>query len=211
MESPQEIWPPALFIDTVKTLYTNAETRAIVNGEISKPFKVQRGVQQGNPLSCLLFIIAIEPLSTLIRSSDKLNGLEIQISKNKIQRAIVSLFADNTTVFLWETDALPNLFEILDTWCQASRAQFNIQKTVIIPVGNKNYRSTLATSRRPSSIADAIADNITILADKTPTRILGAMIGNKIDYMTGWPTILEKISKSLKQWENSTPQWKVKG
>lgn len=188
---------PALFIATVKTLYTNAETRVIVNGEISKPFKVRRGVRQGDPLSCLLFIIAIEPLSTLIRSSDKLNGLEIRISENKIQRAIVSLFADDTTVFLRETDALPDLFEILDTWCQASGARFNIRKTVIIPVGNENHRSTLVTSRRPSSNANAIADNITILADKTPTRILGAMIGNKIDYMTGWPTILEKISKSL--------------
>lgn len=35
---------PLLFIDTVKTLYTNAETKVIVNREISKPFKVQRGV-----------------------------------------------------------------------------------------------------------------------------------------------------------------------
>lgn len=78
-------------------------------------------------------------------------------------------------------------------------------KTVIIPVGNETYRSTLVTSRHPNANANAIADEITILEDKTPTRILGAMIGNKIDYMTGWPKILEKISKSLKQWEKFNP------
>jgi hypothetical protein len=48
----------------------------IVNGEISEPFIVTRGVRQGDPLSCLLFNLVIEPLACLIRNSD-LKGVRV--------------------------------------------------------------------------------------------------------------------------------------
>jgi Reverse transcriptase (RNA-dependent DNA polymerase) len=50
---------PIHFINTVKYLYASAETHVIINGEISSPFRVCCGVQQGDPLSCLLFNLAI--------------------------------------------------------------------------------------------------------------------------------------------------------
>lgn len=54
---------PNCFIKTVKSLYENARTVVIINGVTSAPFNVSRGVRQGDPLSCLLFNIAIEPLA----------------------------------------------------------------------------------------------------------------------------------------------------
>jgi len=41
------------------------------------PIKVERGVQQGDPMSCLLYNMAIEPLATALRASTKLNGIKI--------------------------------------------------------------------------------------------------------------------------------------
>jgi hypothetical protein len=58
------------FCNTIKSLYTNAETVVMVDGEISESFIISRGVRQGNPLSCLLFNLAIEPLACLIRNSE---------------------------------------------------------------------------------------------------------------------------------------------
>lgn len=46
---------PHPFTDTVKALYRNAYTRVAINGELSTPFQVTRGVRQGDPLSCALF------------------------------------------------------------------------------------------------------------------------------------------------------------
>jgi exonuclease III len=57
---------PDKFINIVKSLYENAETQVMVNGVLSSPFKVSRGVRQGDPLSCLLFDIAIEPLANML-------------------------------------------------------------------------------------------------------------------------------------------------
>ena len=51
------------FQKTVKFLYKNAETSVMINGVLSKPFNVTRGVRPGDPLSCLLFNITIEPLA----------------------------------------------------------------------------------------------------------------------------------------------------
>lgn len=68
---------PAPFIKTVKALYTHAYTRVAINGILSTPFRVTRGVRQGDPLSCLLFDLAIEPLACLIRNCPDIRGLDI--------------------------------------------------------------------------------------------------------------------------------------
>lgn len=57
---------PDKLIQTIKTLYSNAYTSIIINGVAGIPFRVTRGVRQGDPLSCLLFNIAIEPLSKML-------------------------------------------------------------------------------------------------------------------------------------------------
>ena len=57
---------PANLINLIKALYKNARTTVILNGTLSPPFPVERGVRQGDPLSCLLFNLAIEPMSKLI-------------------------------------------------------------------------------------------------------------------------------------------------
>jgi Reverse transcriptase (RNA-dependent DNA polymerase) len=58
---------PVHFINTVQYLYASAETQVIINGEISQPFHVLHGVRQGDPLSCLLFNLAIESLAAMLR------------------------------------------------------------------------------------------------------------------------------------------------
>ena len=67
---------PASFIRTIKGLYADAQSVVIVNGETSEAFRVVRGVRQGDPMSCLLFNLAIEPLACALRNSN-LIGFEI--------------------------------------------------------------------------------------------------------------------------------------
>ncbi|KAE9396834.1 hypothetical protein BT96DRAFT_780838, partial [Gymnopus androsaceus JB14] len=88
-------------------------------------------------MSCLLFDLAIEPLAASIRKSDLKGFNDIPGVKEKL---ITNLFADDTTVFLNEEDGLEDLEKILDNWCMASTAVFNIAKTQILPIGKKEYR-----------------------------------------------------------------------
>ena len=88
---------PLMFIKTVKTLYTNAHTHVAINGKLSPPFKITRGVRQGDPLSCALFNLAIEPLACTLRDDPTLAGISIPGFEEKI---IISMLADDTNLYL---------------------------------------------------------------------------------------------------------------
>jgi hypothetical protein len=136
---------PQIFIKTIKALYSNAYTQVAINGVMSSPFKVTREVRQGNPLSCLLFDWAIEPLACTLRNSEHLQGYNIPNITNKI---IVNLYADNTTIFLSKNNKYKDLEQILLKWCLASEAKFNIEKTEIIPIGSKNHREQVISTHK---------------------------------------------------------------
>ncbi len=192
---------PSPFIATVKSLYEHAQTRVMVNGFLSSPFKVTRGVRQGDLLSCLLFDLAIEPLAEMLRCSG-LKGLSVPGSE---ERLIANLFADDTTTFLHEDDNLEDLMGLLENWCLASGAWFNVTKTKIIPIGDKDFRKNLINSRKTKEEFEPIPENIHIVEENEAIRILGAWFGNDIPEDTAWAPILEKIDQSLTRWEMSHP------
>lgn len=62
---------PELFISSVKSLYSDAYTTVYINGVASStPFHITCGVCQGDPLLCLLFDLAIEPLAEMLQQPD---------------------------------------------------------------------------------------------------------------------------------------------
>ena len=136
---------PHTFTNTIKSLYENAHTMVAINSIFSKPYKVTCGIKQGDPLSCALFDLAIEPLACRLRSDQRLHGYNIPGSEGKL---IISLFADNTCIFLSKNDRMDNVQSILDEWCQASEARFNIGKTEIIPIGSLNHCNQVITTRK---------------------------------------------------------------
>ncbi|KAJ6554397.1 hypothetical protein B0H19DRAFT_852533, partial [Mycena capillaripes] len=85
-------------------------------------------------LSCLLFSLAIEPLACMLRNSN-LKGYKVPNLREKL---VTTLFADDTTVYLFEQDSYEELEAIL--WCRASSAKFNSGKTEVIPIGSPEYR-----------------------------------------------------------------------
>ena len=188
---------PPRFIKTIKALYTGAETSVMINGELSKPFPVIRGVRQGDPLSCLLFNIAIEPLAEHIRQAPQLRGIPVPGRREYLK---IKLFADDTTVFLSEEDKLDDLQSLLTDWCSVSGARFNIEKTEIIPLGNQTQRETTRVQRRTNDSDNRIPQNIRIAKEGEPVRILGAWLGNGIDQATTWAPIMEDCRKRLKRW-----------
>jgi hypothetical protein len=192
---------PKHFTYTVRTLYENADTVIVINGVISEPYKVTRGVRQGDPLSCLIFNLAIESLAAALRTSP-LQGLQIE---GESERLITTLFADDTTIYLAEHDSFDTLQAILRKWCHVSGTKFNIKKTVVIPVGSPAYRQTVLQTRKLDTHHNPIPPEIEIAHDGTPTRILGAYVGNGISQLAVWTPVLEKIDAKLQQWGKSYP------
>lgn len=192
---------PEKFIATLKSLYTSAETKVMINGNLSSPFKVTRGVRQGDPLSCLIFNIAIEPLANMLRKSN-IKGFEIPGVTEKV---ITTLFADDTTVYLSQFDSFSTLNQILDKWCIASGARFNVDKTEALPIGSPEFRENFIATRKLNPNEPPLPSSIHIAQDQEPVRILGGWVGNNVNQATVWSKILDKAKDSLERWGRSNP------
>ncbi|KAL1945502.1 hypothetical protein VTO73DRAFT_2353 [Trametes versicolor] len=192
---------PECFIATVRTLYGAAESTVMLNGVISSRFRIVRGVRQGDPLSCLLFNLAIEPLACALRQSS-LKGISIP---GLASRLITTLFADDTTVFLSAADNYADLWIILDGWCRAARARFNASKTELIPIGPKTYRESVSARRTMSPDAVSLPPSLRILREGEATRSLGAWVGSDFEQATPWGAVTETIRGNLERWAKRNP------
>jgi len=189
---------PSSLIKTIKNLYENAKTRVVVNGVIPRGYNVNRGVRQGDPMSCLLYDFAIEPLACAIRKSN-LKGIEINGIK---ERVIVTLFADDTLVYMKQTDDLKILKKIIQTFCKASTARFNIEKTEYLPIGTPEFRANFSETRKLNDKAgNSIPENIVIVKDGQSMRTLGAWVGNKVDQMEKWTQMIQKQKEIMDVWQ----------
>ncbi len=79
---------PTNFINLVDNMIKGSYTRCLVNGFLTERIPLNRGVKQGDPLSPLLFNIAIEPLACMLRNT----------LKPKIYPRIL-LYADDIAIF----------------------------------------------------------------------------------------------------------------
>jgi hypothetical protein len=194
---------PNQFISTVESLYRSATTRVAINGMLSTPYKITRGIRQGDPLSCLLFDIGIEPLACMIRKDENIRGMTIHGIRDPIK---ITLFADDTNLFLSHNDRLDDVWGILREWCQASGAKFNTEKTEIIPIGSPDHRQTIVETRRiHQDDNNPLEATIKIAKDGDAVRILGAWIGNRTDDATPWEPTLDKMQKKLEIWGKTHP------
>ncbi len=196
---------PEAFTRLIQSLYKNAATSVMINGILSQSYRVYRGVRQGDPLSCLLFDLAIEPLSAMIRKS-RIEGFNIPRA-NEVLKAV--LFADDTTVYLSSNDDFSTLQNVLDTWCSAAKARFNIQKTEIIPIGTAAYREEMAATYRTTGSWKNYPRNVHIAQDGEAVRILGAFFGNGVNQTDIWSLVLTKIVAMRKPLMQVIARWRT--
>ncbi|KAG1443446.1 hypothetical protein G6F56_010671 [Rhizopus delemar] len=106
-----------------------------------------RGLRQGDPLSPLLFNLAIEPLLRSIWSSRLIPGFQIS---NSIRPESISTFisppplkamayADDVIVFLNKPNELQALLRIVLVYGQASNAQLNRDKTLAVSLSGEPH------------------------------------------------------------------------
>ena len=81
---------------------------------------MERGVRQGCSLSGLLFVIGIEILAKAIKNDTAIKG--IHVGEKEIK---VSLYADDTTVFVCDLASVFHLLTLLDKFKNLSSFEIN--------------------------------------------------------------------------------------
>lgn len=82
----------------ISNLWGTTSSTFLLNGQPGKKLSHCMGVRQGDPLSPVLFLLALEPLHRLFKLAQELGGLE-RLSKG-CEAFRVSLYADDAAVFI---------------------------------------------------------------------------------------------------------------
>lgn len=169
------------FLSWLNILYNNAGSRVNVNGHLGEIFKQARGVRQGCPCSALLYVAFIEVLACAIRKNKNIRGVMLPGGES----LTMSLYADDTVLYLENDWSLKEAMTVIDAFSCASGAKVNKGKSQVKYVGKWSDRG-----EAPCDLALC----------RGPITILGISYGNNDDAATNWETRLTKVTAKLNLW-----------
>ena len=149
LSTASKIGIPVTLLNWIQILLSDLTARLNLNGYLSDPISIKCGIRQGCPLSMLLFLIGIEPLTQKILASSKIQGISIGTSSLK-----VSHYADDLTLFISSPQSFSEIREIIEEFSSFSGLKINHSKTSIISNSStllSSFRSTFPQGKTLSS------------------------------------------------------------
>ncbi|KAF0688978.1 hypothetical protein As57867_019446, partial [Aphanomyces stellatus] len=168
---------PQVFVDMVRVLYSDRRSKILVNGHLSKSVRLHRGVLQGDPLSPLLFVIALEPMCQLLRQNP---GYGIKTG-DTVHTG--SYFADDYQLYAADEESLHRQLALVQSFCDKSGFRLNVDKTQILTFAPL---SPALTSMAVTSEA--------------PTKSLGILVAPNLSPMARFNYIFERFVSRLSLW-----------
>ena len=132
----------------IRLLYTEVHSAVVVNGYVTEPFPVTRGVRQGCPLSPLLYVLAMESLACAVRADPKIDGFPLPGGNNVVK---LSQYADDTSSFVCSDASLHALFGLFAKYERASGARLNQGKCCGLLLGPWRTRTSFPVDLKWSS------------------------------------------------------------
>lgn len=181
---------PAKWCEWIMTCVMTASASILINRSPSNPFKLQRGLRQGDPLSPFLFVLIVEALNQMIKNATKLHLWQgIETCKTGIKISHLQ-YADDTLMFCdANLESLKNIKRALVLFHLASGLQVNY------------YKSLLMGINTPREWLEMAANPLLCKSGLIPFTYLGLSIGGNPTRIQSWDPIIEKLSKKLPTWK----------
>jgi len=133
----QHIGFPVKWRDWIAAILSTSSSQILLNGIPGQPINHGKGLRQGDPLSPLLFILAIDPLQRLLNLATEA-GILSKLGRNKM-RLRTSMYADDAAIFLRpikeEVTALKHLLQLFG---EVTGLRTNIHKSSVVPIRCEN-------------------------------------------------------------------------
>ena len=176
----------------IKVLYQDIESLLKINGGLSTPFKINRSVRQGCPLSGMLYALSIEPM--LHRIQTQVEGMEVQDFN---ERYVVSAYADDLMVMVNTQKDVEKLKDTVTGFEMISAAKVNWEKSEALAVGEwKNGLPKLPGG---------------LLWKRGGLKYLGVHLGDEITVKKNWEGLVEKVKGRLGKWKWILPHLSYRG
>ena len=184
------------FVPIFRALYKNLESNIIINGKIVRGYKIKRGVKQGDALSCVLFIMCIEPLQ---RNMEK-NALIQGISSNSLGNLPKALsYADDVNCIVKNDQrTLNEIFKEYERLTNLAGLELNAEKTEILPFASENLNLNKQAMRFRFQYNQTNYD----LCAVQVTKINGILFQQDEQAMkdSNLDSAIQRMEKHLKNW-----------
>nr|XP_025636528.1 uncharacterized protein LOC112730680 [Arachis hypogaea] len=177
----------------IKECVCSTSMSILINGSPSKPFKMERGLRQGDPLSPFLFVLVVDVLHRMIGEAVR-NGriAPLLVGRDDIELSHLQ-FADDTILLCPPEEAtIRNYKRLLRCFEVMSGLSINFEKSSFIPV-NCEQRWT----RKMCSLLDCKEASL-------PVRYLGISLGANPRLVKTWKPVVDKVEEKLSLWKAKT-------
>ena len=177
-----------------RILYQDLRTDILINQKIVPGFVVKRGVKQGDALSCILFIMCMEPLlRNLERNQDIIPVSSLNLGNNLPK---VYAYADDVNIVTINSDnSVQAIFNEYERLSKASGLELNANKTELIRFKSGGVRRQLAFNVR-------YLNNTHRIETKNEIKINGILVQQDLDRMrtSNIENVERRIVDHCKQW-----------
>lgn len=179
---------PEEFIGWIKECISTPSYSVAVNGELHSFFPGRKGLRQGDPISSLLFVIAMDVLSKMLEQG-AING-RFGIHPECEAPMITHLsFADDVLIFFdGKAESLRGILQILEEFREVSGLRINRSKSELLLDGGS------------SNQCREMAEEMGIAQGSLPVRYLGVPLSPKKMTSSDFQPLLDKISARFSSW-----------
>jgi hypothetical protein len=137
------------FINVFNTLYTDLKARILINGWQSEMIEILKGVKQGDALSCILFIICIDPLIRNINLNDKIKEINLHTNLGELKSKAFG-YADDVSACIKNCKtSVQEVFNEYEILTKLSNLALNADKTEIVHFRKNFNRNWIVRSSFP--------------------------------------------------------------
>ena len=180
------------FVPIFRILYSELSTDIIINGTICRGFKIARGVKQGDALSCILFIMCMEPLIRNIEKNNQIRPIYSSTLGKNLPK--VYAYADDVNATIKDTaEGVKAVFKEYERLTIKSGLELNADKTEIMQMG--------CDIRLKTFNVDYLSKSYNI-QPKLKVKINGLMLQNdaRAMVMDNVDITVSKMEKHFKSW-----------
>ena len=125
----------AKWIAWMKLSFSTGTSLVLLNGSLAKVFHCGRGVRQGDPLSPLLFVLAVDLLQSIINRAKDQGLLNLPLGLHNSSDFPILQYADNTLIFMEGCGRqLFFLKSLLNSFTTCTGLKVNFQKSMMVRI-----------------------------------------------------------------------------